>query len=356
MRRKFLHTLFSIITLGILYLTTTSYSNTGSSIIAGAQNASGCICHGAANSALTNISVTGLPSSTVGYTPGATYTVSVNVISSGKVRAGINLGVNVGAITSVGANLTQVNATSLRHSSPKVMTGSATSFSFTWQAPLTGSTALQINAAVNTTDNNGTTSGDRWAFYSTNLPLSISYLDFSASSKANEVRLDWKTAKEEDLEYFVIEKGIDGQIFDSLTRMVATGTPSLGREYQYLDYPPFSGTYYYRLKLVSHSGQENYSSTQKIIFDNGAQFESILFPNPVQVANEVDINVFNNKAEKLNVTVVDIRGLVVYQRSYEANWGTNYLHIPYSFKGGQYFVTISDSQTGTELKHKVIAL
>lgn len=311
-------------------------------------------CHGPSNSALTNIQVTGLPSVAVGYTAGATYTVTVNVVSAGKTRAGINLSVNTGLITSVGANLTQVTGTSIRHTTPKVMTSGATTFTFTWKAPNVANQALLVFASVNAANNNGNATGDVWATYSTSVPLTIDYMTFAAKAKANEIRLDWATSKEEDLDYFVVEKSEDGQKFDSIDVQNALGDPSTGRSYQFMDYPQYSSNYYYRIRVVSKDGSINYSAIQKVTFDNGAKFEALIFPNPVGAMDYLNINVFNNKAQNLNVELYDIRGVLVYKKVESVKLGTNYLTISQHLKAGQYIMHIADGAGKDNITKRIV--
>jgi hypothetical protein len=343
MKKKFLQLLFPATVLGIIYIGTSSYSNNNSSIMS-SNSQIGCntgTCHGASIPALCNISVTGFPDPLSGYNPGSVYPVTINVSAAGKSAAGINFSVSAGTISGLGAGLTLVNSTSARHTTPKALVSSATTFTFNWTAPSTAVANINLYIAANGVNLNGTRAGDAWNVYSISSPLSIEYLNFDAASKANEISLDWKTSKEVDLDYFIIEKSLDGIEFDSVTMYNALGNANIGRNYTHKDYPQHSDDYYYRLKIVNKDGSFGYSQTKKVIFDNGARFEVLAFPNPNASGEYVNLNVFNNKSETMEVSVTDIKGLVIYNKVEPAIKGTNYLQVKSVLPPGIHFIKVA---------------
>jgi Secretion system C-terminal sorting domain len=351
MKIKLVQYSFAIITLCIAYFTLSSYSNTGGSIMSG-NSQSGCSCHGAANNA-TTITITGMPNGS-GYTINQVYPVTITVSSAGKLAAGINLNVSNGTVSNLGANLTLVGTTGLRHSSPKPMAAGTTTFTFDWKAPAVASGAVNLYVSANATNNNSANSGDAWVSNSLSVPLSVSYLQFDVLCKANEIRLYWSTQLEKEIKMFVVEKSIDGYKFDSLSLMIANGDANTGRNYDYADFPAYTNTYYYRLKIVSNNGSFSYSPVIKANFDNGATFDYIVFPNPAKHNTDININVFNNKNNYVAVSLIDLKGTTVYSYKYKAIKGTNYFTIPNTFNAGYYTLKVSPEFGNTSTKKVVL--
>ncbi len=343
---KFL--LFSFALVGTYTLS--SYSNAGGGTVSG-NAVSGCSCHGSAN-INTVISVLGLPSS--GYTPGQVYPVNVLIENQTMASVGINLAVNIGTISNLGAGLTSVNATSIRHSSPAALVGGEHTFTFNWTAPSSGSTNLTLNASVNAVDGTGGTGGDQWNSFVSTTPLSLSYIQFNAIAKANQVNLTWQTTKEEDITYFIIERSEDGVKYDSIDIVKSLGNATTGSEYSYIDKPAHSNEYYYRVIILSASGNKMYAPTQKITFNNGASLDFILFPNPSGNKGKLNINLFNNRSKNVSLNVFLQNGNLVHSQNQPVKNGTNYLELHTVLPKGYYLMELKTSDNNTLTKKFVV--
>jgi hypothetical protein len=339
MKLPYFRLLFITALVCVLYTTLSSYSNTSTNTMANSSQ-TGCSCHGVASNN-TIISVDGFPSPSDGYNLGQVYPVTITVSNAGKLACGINVSVTTGTISNLGTNLTAVSATAIRHSSPKAMVNGTTTFTFDWIAPTASSATLFLYASANAVNSNGNTIGDAYNTYNLNVPLNIDYLTFDAQTKPNQIRLFWKTTTENLLKYFVIQKSADGVIFDSLDKVIAVGGAGVGKDYSYLDFPPHSGEYFYRLKIVDGYQNEGFSKIQKVTFDNGASLEGFSFPNPSEYKQSININIFNNKSKNLLIKMSDIDGNIVYTENFSAIKGTNYLFIPNQFPSGMYQISIA---------------
>jgi hypothetical protein len=352
MKTNYLKLFFSIILTIVLYTTLTSYSNTGGGVMSNNSQA-GCNCHGGAN-ANTIINVAGLPTPAQGYTMGQIYPVVVTVGNASKISSGINLSVTTGTITNLGAGLTAVSATSIRHSAPKAMVAGTVTYTFDWVAPTTSSNTLFLYASANATNGNGNSTGDAYNTYNLNVPLNINYLTFNTESKPNQVKLNWQTSTENKIKYFAIEKSFDGVAFDSVDKVIAVGGIGISKGYNYFDYPPHSGEYFYRLKIVDDMQNQAYSAVEKVNFDNGASLEAFTFPNPTVFNQMINLNIFNNKSKSIVVSMINNTGNEVYHYDYNAVKGTNYLRIPNQFTSGVYQIKVTPSVGKTlVLKHVI---
>ncbi len=325
-----------------------SYSNTGS-IISGSA-AGGCSCHGPMD-INTVITVLGLPSA---YVAGQTYPITVLVENPTQVAAGINLEVTTGTITNVGSQLINVSTTEIRHTSPKLLISGIANFTFDWVAPTMASGPVSIVASANATNANGNTLGDSWNSVTTSTPLSINYLAFEVSAKPNAVTLNWKTVDESKIKSFIIERSVDGVLFDSLDIVIANGSSTVGRIYDYSDKPNSSNDYFYRLRINDFTGGKTYTTTKKITFNNGAEMDFILFPNPVSSANYINMNIFNNMGSVAYVNVYARGGELVYHKKLAVKKGTNYISLNKKFSVGYYAIEVV-AENGKKIKKAFVA-
>ena len=87
-------------------------------------------------------------------------------------------------------------------------------------------------------------------------PLPITLLSFTAVPQQRTVRLDWSTATETNNDYFTVERSADGNSFLPLFRVegAGEGTSFSALHYRTVDYAPLSGQSYYRLRQTDLDG------------------------------------------------------------------------------------------------------
>ncbi|HXD94683.1 MAG TPA: hypothetical protein VNX01_15865 [Bacteroidia bacterium] len=90
------------------------------------------------------------------------------------------------------------------------------------------------------------------------LPLALQ--SFSAICNGGKVDLAWKAITGTDNVYYTIEKSKDGKNFTKLMDVQSTGTTVGYRDYVEVDYKPYKGTSYYRLRQTDKNGTYKYSS------------------------------------------------------------------------------------------------
>src|SRR5688572_6022657 len=116
------------------------------------------------------------------------------------------------------------------------------------------------------------------ATYSSTLPLTL--ISFTAKKiDGDKVQLDWLSDNEINTSHFVIERSVDGVLFEATGSVTATG---IGRnDYSFTNtIPGIVPTYYYRLKMVDRDGKYQYSNIVRIN-NNFTGIKLSVFPNPV---------------------------------------------------------------------------
>ncbi len=140
--------------------------------------------------------------------------------------------------------------------------------------------------------------------------LSVEYVYFEIEKVNNNVSLIWETAEEENNDFFVVERSVDGITFNDIATVPGNGYAS-GYRYEDLDASFYSGTYYYRLKQVDFDGVFEYSALKVVSLDFEKTAELQVFPNPAD--NEIFIKFDRNNESELSIVVYNLSGQSVIQ-------------------------------------------
>lgn len=148
----------------------------------------------------------------------------------------------------------------------------------------------------NELNNTGETLGD---------PLPITLLSFNASINNDNIVLKWVTASEENFDYFLIQKSIDGKDFFNIGEVKGSGNSFETLQYSFIDFvykkdTNESNRYYYRLKNIDLDGSYDYS---EILIVNNNKTEEILYTNGF-------INIYSSSNSLLNI--INAQGDIIY--------------------------------------------
>lgn len=122
-------------------------------------------------------------------------------------------------------------------------------------------------------------------FIGSGTPLPVRLVSFAATPAENTTQLQWRTAGEENVSHFEIERSADARSWTSLPGKIPAAGEG-GHLYKASDASPLPGVNYYRLKMVdlavNQMGQA-FAYSQIVSVDFGAAGNSpvVLFPNPV---------------------------------------------------------------------------
>lgn len=101
--------------------------------------------------------------------------------------------------------------------------------------------------------------------FTTNLPLPVSLLNFTAVRENQKVKLNWVSASEKSLKQYELERAVEGYDFQKKATIAAVGNQSSGNQsYSYSDPQVFTGAVFYRLKMVDQDGQFTYSKVVRV--------------------------------------------------------------------------------------------
>ncbi len=289
--KKILRYILTPVLTGVIYLSVTSWNNgiTNKSV----SGCGGTGCHAAGVTA-TMISITGLPAT---YTPGNSYPLTLNVSNANYTntadKAGFDMTVTAGLITGAATNTMIMSGTEYHHTTGKVLASGATSWTFTWTAPLTG-TSTTFNVAGNVTNGNFNQSGDAANLFTTTVNAAAVTLPTVATGAATNI-----TANSATLNGSVNPNGIlpgFGMSFEyGLTTAygtnpvgtpaTATGSTAVNTTTALTGLLP-NTTYHYRTKATSPSLVNTFGpdmTFKTLINTSVANFDKLgvkVYPNP----------------------------------------------------------------------------
>ncbi|MBC8172400.1 MAG: hypothetical protein H7X71_00720, partial [Chitinophagales bacterium] len=112
--------------------------------------------------------------------------------------------------------------------------------------------------------------------------LPVTLFDFTGWNNGASNELHWKTASEINSDRFEVERSTDGNYFYKIGVVSAAGNSVAELDYQFFDDAPFIGMNYYRLRMVDHDDNFEYSNTILIRLGDENGFHISVFPNPAQ--------------------------------------------------------------------------
>ncbi|RYY21426.1 MAG: T9SS type A sorting domain-containing protein [Chitinophagaceae bacterium] len=141
----------------------------------------------------------------------------------------------------------------------------------------------------------------------------IKLASFSAFLKNSSVTLNWTSDQEFNSSVYSIERSNDGKNFSAIGTVKAAGISYSPLKYSFDD-NSFSGTAYYRLKMIDIDGTFEYSKVVYVNGGSGANGTLSVFPNPfrsdVQLkginasdVNKANIRIFSAAGKEVNFKV-----------------------------------------------------
>ncbi len=217
-----------------------------------------------------------------------------------------------------------------------------------------GSGLLNLSSTLNTLtsfvfDNNGlgktyTFNGDLCNL--TTLPTTLT--QFSGYGIEQNVKLDWKSVYERDLNYYEVQRSNNGGAFESIAMVFAKDEDK--NEYSFIDKNPSQGINLYRLRMTDDDAKFSYSQVISIRFDTRNMTSIVVSPNPVR--NEFRVQLKGMQQGMYTLKLYNVAGQVVYTMPAAVTQELQTINIgsAASIKNGVYWLSLFDrtgSQAGT---------
>lgn len=184
--------------------------------------------------------------------------------------------------------------------------------------------------------------------------LPVELLEFTAKPMNNDaVDVNWITTSEINNDYFVVQRSKDGVNYSPIDSVDAYGNGNSIEQQSYglLDYQPYSGISYYRLKQVDFDNTTSYSNIEIVNFEG---LEIIgLYPNPSD--GEINITIKSSQSGPVKLTIYDAIGKAVHYKEFEVIEGNTHISDETIQANGKYFISLATSD-GKFYDHDVIMI
>jgi hypothetical protein len=166
-------------------------------------------------------------------------------------------------------------------------------------------------AGIGNLGNNADFTAQSFTFHlSPNLLLPVELSSFSATTRANNVQLNWKTATEVNNYGFSVQRSSDKNTWETLSFVKGAGNSNSPLEYSYTDKNLVNGTYYYRLRQQDNDGSFKYYAAQGVTVANAVKFQlDQNYPNPFNPTTRISFSIA--KAGQVHLVVYNAIGQVV---------------------------------------------
>lgn len=168
--------------------------------------------------------------------------------------------------------------------------------------------------------------------YKLNPPLPIELLSFKAFKDNKDIKLEWITLTETNNDFFTILKSQNGLSFDELDKIDGKGTTTIAHKYNYIDYYPYSGYNYYKIKQTDYNGDYSYSNVETVYYNEKYEFISI-YPNPTYGT----IYIESSLKEPFDVKIYDVKGICLFNSEFPS---LKINQIDLDFPIGFYYISV----------------
>jgi hypothetical protein len=181
------------------------------------------------------------------------------------------------------------------------------------------------------------------------VPLPATGLTATASLNNNVVTVKWNTISEQNTQYFVVERSLDGTNFTATGSQVpAAGTSDNKKEYQLPDNITSlvqNEVIYYRIKLVDRDGKTTYSNIVAVRLSKKPGVT--IWPNPFR--SNVTVSITTLKETVVDIKLIDINGKNLRNFSQQVTKGITQIAIRdlEQLPSGVYLMEITDKNAGT---------
>ena len=187
------------------------------------------------------------------------------------------------------------------------------------------------------------TSFSSFYFSGNNVVLPLNLITFTGTLQSNlSALLNWKTENEINITGFNLERSEDGNNFNQITFVTATGNNNSKSNYTYIDNEALgqqSLVLYYRLKIINKNGSFKYSSVVSISLPVAKAIINVA-PNPV--LNDLKANIISPITANVLVRILDNTGKVILQKTTFIKKGTNsFIQDVNLLSSGLYYLDIS---------------
>jgi len=183
--------------------------------------------------------------------------------------------------------------------------------------------------------------------------LPIELMSFDAYLDDRQVQINWSTASEKDNDFFTVEKSRDGIHYEVVEVVNGVGSTSKKQDYSSIDYTPYAGISYYRLRQTDYNGVSETFDAVSVNFKSESSLVSNIYPNP---SNSSTVNLAIAEVKNLPVTlyIYDLMGKILQTQTIQPNpSGSTVAQLNLPENGNTFFVELVQENAVLD-RHKVL--
>lgn len=156
---------------------------------------------------------------------------------------------------------------------------------------------------------------------STQQPLPVTLISFTAKAKEKDNELNWKTSSEVNFSHFEIHRSVNAVAFAKIGEQL----PSESYNYRFLDSSAPTGSAYYRLKMIDRDGTFSFSKIIAVEHSAEKAIVGNFYPNPTTGKVTIEINAVEKGT--WNITSYDLSGRVISSKTKILQAGLNKISV-----------------------------
>lgn len=179
----------------------------------------------------------------------------------------------------------------------------------------------------------------------TGIVFPVELLNFNGREVAQSIVLDWQTSLEENNDFFLVERSVDGRKFNTLAKVSSKGNGEGRQTYTTTDSDPRPGINYYRLRQRDLDGK---MTTLKVIEVNynhlSADFARV-YPNPVRSGELVNVELDIIERGDVAFEIVNMLGQTMSINTFSLNAGRHEVQLPVDKLSEGYYTIVIRNNT-----------
>lgn len=142
--------------------------------------------------------------------------------------------------------------------------------------------------------------------------VAVELNSFSVQAVDNDAVIEWRTGTESGNYGFEIQRRMNTTAFHKIGFVKGQGTRAAQKNYRFVDFDLIAGTYYYRLKQLDLSGDDEFTNSIKISIGVPSKFRlEQNYPNPFNLETMISYSLPASSPVKL--IIYNTSGQVIYR-------------------------------------------
>jgi hypothetical protein len=155
------------------------------------------------------------------------------------------------------------------------------------------------------------------------LPVKLTAIKVTENKGKNI--LQWTTATESNSSHFNIERSSNGQDYEVIGTVAATGFSSSEINYTFTDAAPLTGINYYRLAMIDKDNSKEYSGTVSILSKSN-QSLNIVTAQLSTGKKDITLKIASTQNQKANLSIFDQSGKIILNEQIILQKGFNIIN------------------------------